>query len=118
MSMFDDVVNKTKEIASAAGKKTEEVLKLAKLRLALSETTSKLEKAYAAMGRSVYTAKKENAEAMPDLTHQLESIDALLVKQEEIVDKMAQLRNCKKCAACGEENPETALYCQKCGEKF
>ena len=47
---------------------------------------------------------------------EIENIRKKYLPQQE--DKMAQLRNCKKCAACGEENPETALYCQKCGEKF
>ncbi len=118
MGLFEDAVLSAKNAVNVAGKKTGDLVEISKLKLAAAELESKIRGAYEALGRSVYTAAKEEADATAVIKEKSEQIDSLTADLTALQEKIAALRAEKKCSACGTINPQDADYCKKCGAKL
>ena len=54
MDNFEEALNKAKEVATAAFKKTEEVINIQKQKIDIATLNNKLNNAYAELGRAIY----------------------------------------------------------------
>lgn len=118
MVTVEDVVCKAKELAQNAGKKTGELVNLGKLKLEAAETAHEISERYEMIGKYVYEAHKNGADATEKLQSLFEKVDVLQQKAAELEAQINELRRMKHCEECGCQNPKAAQYCQKCGKKL
>jgi len=114
MDNFEVALNKAKEVATAAYKRTEEAIIVQKLKLELARLKNNLNKAYAALGKAVYKTKDFDISNYKELTEQIEYIKA------EIGEIQAEIRKAKckdVCSSCGKEIENNVTFCSHCGAK-
>lgn len=116
--MFEDVFGKAKKAANVAGKKTEELVEISKLKFSAMQINTDIKALYEKLGNAVYSMKKANYEN-PELVDGLvEEIDDKRKELKDIHDEIAVLQKAKECPCCQTKNPKDAYYCQKCGSKL
>ncbi len=118
MEIFNEAVNKAKDVFDVACRKTGEVVASEKKRFEISLLRSKREKDLAQLGR-LYYEKLKASESVDGKEQEL--VSAIREKNKKIsllIDEIKNVRNMKSCAFCGEDIPEESEICPKCGEKF
>ena len=117
-NVFDDLITSAKNLVDIAGKKTDNVVEVSKLKYQYVQMTSELKALYEKLGNAVYTMVKSdfnNKELMDSL---IEEIYSLKAKIDEVNLQIAERKNIRICPACGSRNEKDACYCSKCGNKF
>ncbi len=115
---FDEFVLKAKDIADAAGKKTNELYEISKSKYECIKLNGEIKKLYEQLGSSVYSMVKggyDNDELVDSLT---EEIDECMEQLRLINEELAQRKNERVCPACAAKNPMDNFYCAKCGTKL
>ncbi|MBC8569811.1 zinc ribbon domain-containing protein [Zongyangia hominis] len=118
MDMFDSFVNAAKDACDKAGKMTEEVVAISKLKLKCSQTKAEIEKAYGRLGKIVFDCKKSGVENDELVAVCVAEIQALIDQLEADTDQLMQLKKLIRCKSCGYANPIGSLYCNRCGAKL
>lgn len=114
MGFFEDFIGKAKSAASAAGKKTSELVELSKLKISEAETKHDIDKKFEELGRSVYKAQWDENE--PEFVKALKAeISQLYDKLNDIQVQIAAVKNQVKCRSCGNINVTDSKFCNKCG---
>ena len=118
MTTFEGFLNKVKDAADVAGKKTNEFIDITKVKMAIARAEKDLSATYEGLGRLVYDAKK----GAEDITELMDAcvahIDELNAEIENLQDKLAETQNAVRCTACGIYNEKDAAFCKSCGEKL
>ena len=117
MEFLNEAVIKAKDVFDVARRKTGEVVTAEKKKFEISLLRSKREKDLAGLGR-IYYEKLKSAESMDD--NERELVSAIKEKNKKIallIEEIKNAKNVKACNLCGEEIPEEAEVCPKCGEK-
>ena len=115
MSSIDDLLLKAKNAASAAGKKTGELLEVSKLKMRAAELRSDLNDVYLRLGKLAYREGidcKQPGALAKVLFAEIEELDKRLT---EVLDQIAQIKKTLKCPNCGTQNDAQAFYCSRCG---
>lgn len=118
MDMFDSIVNAAKDVADKAGKKTEEVVAISKLRLKCAQTKSEIEKAYGRLGKILYDCKKADIQNEELINVCVMEIQELITQLDADTAKLMELKKLVRCTSCGSANPIDAFYCSRCGAKL
>lgn len=118
MAIFDDIMDKARQMADFAGKKTSEAVGISKLKLQAVQINSTMQSTYERIGELIYEQEKTGTDNYDLVAVCISEIDSLLVELNEINDRIADLKNAVRCPACGAANPENALYCAKCGGRL
>lgn len=118
MNGMDEVFERARDLADAAGKKTGEWVSLAKLKWEWNENERVLGETLKRIGCLVYKAARGGASAEEELNALLEEVDALRETSRELMQKMDDIRRTRHCRACGKNNPDDAEYCLACGRKL
>ncbi len=118
MAMFEDVLSRAKSMAQSAGKKTEELVGMAKLRVQIGDLRREISSLYEGLGRLVYDSRTTE-ESVDDL------IDACVAQLDEQLKELARLeervmesKNVIRCDTCGAFNANDATFCNQCGNKL
>lgn len=117
-NVLDDLISSAKNLVDIAGKKTDNVVEISKLKYQSVQMSAELKSLYEKLGNAVYTMVKsdfDNKELMDSL---IEEIDSLKAKIDDVNFQIAQRKNIRICPACGSRNEKDACYCSKCGNKF
>lgn len=112
--MIEDIFGKAKQAASAAGKKTEELVEISKLKLSAMQVNTDIKALYEKLGSAVYSMQKAHYENPELVASLVEEIDDKRGDLKKIRDKIAVLQKAKECPCCQTKNPKEAYYCQKC----
>lgn len=117
MDWFEQVKDTVKKTAGAAYDKSEQLVDMAKLKLALVSLENEAEKLYKELGILCYEQNKgkENGDAVSNI---IEKIDAKHAEISELKGNMAKTKKVKICDKCGQEVAPESAFCQYCGEKF
>jgi len=118
MTTFEEILCKAKDIADAAGKKTEELVSLTKLKMEMAETSRTIELKMEKIGRIVYESHVSGDDCSATLEALFADVAELEEKADDLADKIAELRRAKVCVSCGRHNRNDAAFCQNCGEKL
>ncbi len=113
--MFEEILRKAKKMANTAGKKTEELVDISKLKLSALDVNNDIKILNEKLGTAVYSMRKagyENEELIQSL---IEEIDEKRRDLKTIQEKIATLQKTKECPCCQAKNGKDAYYCQKCG---
>ena len=117
-NVLDDLINSAKNLVDIAGKKTDNVVEVSKLKYQCVQMSAELKSLYEKLGNAVYTMVKSdfsNKELMDSL---IEEIDSLKERIDQVNQEIAKRKNIRVCPACGSRNEKYACYCNKCGNKL
>lgn len=118
MGIFEDLMAGAKNVVDYAGKKTDDVVELSKLKYQSSQLSSELRSLYEKLGSAVYSMMKseyDNKELIDSLASEIEEVKNAL---QEVSEKIAEKKEQKLCPACGAKNDKEAFYCMKCGNRL
>lgn len=108
-------LDKAKQVANAAGKKTEEVVESGKLQLQILNLNSNIQSAYEKIGSLVYHTQKSGLDSSAEIQDAIAQVDQLFLQLEELEAKVAQIRKTKKCPNCGASCDADSRFCSRCG---
>ncbi|HCB99944.1 MAG TPA: hypothetical protein DEP42_01790 [Ruminococcaceae bacterium] len=118
MGILEDAVLTAKGAVDYAGKKTGKLVEVSKLRIAAAEVEGKIKLVYESLGRSVYNATKEETDASELIKEKSAQLDTLLSDLDTLQEKLASLREQRKCDSCGTVNAIDAKFCKQCGAQL
>lgn len=117
-TFLDEIVEKAREAAKLASRKTGEAVEISKYKLESIHISNEVKKLYEQLGASVYSMVKggyDNPELVEGLT---EEIDALLLHLDAVAEKISEMRSVTRCPACGAKNSLENCYCCRCGARL
>ena len=91
-NLFEEVIDKAKEYADVAGKKTSEMVELGKLKYQGKQIAWEIEKTYSRLGAVVYEARKNGGNYDEVIDTSIEELDELNRRLDEVEDKIIAMR--------------------------
>jgi len=107
-----------KQTVNSAVKKSGELVEVTKLKMAIGDTKSDIERLFVKLGELVYLASKSEEVGEGSAEELIAKIDELKEKQRQQEISLAELTSKKVCATCGKMCEESAGFCSACGQKF
>lgn len=120
MGLFEDVVVNTKSVVNVVGKKAGQIVDISKLRISAADLNNEISKRFEVLGRMVYDSKKAESESNSEelVSECITAIDDLYEQLDAVNEQLIQLKNKQICKNCGGENPQEAVFCNRCGSKL
>ena len=118
MIPVDEMLAQAKTMAATAGRKTEELVELAKLRVQIAEKRREIADLYEGLGRLVYDSRI-SGESVEELVEVC--VAALGEEQKDLArleERVMLSKSVIRCDACGAVNMNNAVFCNQCGEEF
>ncbi len=113
MSFFNDLGKKISDTTHNVVEKTKTSTDTMRLNGLINDEERNINGAYLNIGKKYVELHAENAE--PEFTEYLSAIIASQKKIEEYREQIRKNKHLLICQSCGEEIPETVLFCTKCG---
>jgi len=114
MDNFEAALNKAKEVATVAYKKTEEVLTIQKQKIEIATLNNKLNNAYSELGKAVYLKEGLDLSSEQEL---IDNINSLNAEIKALKDEIRKARCKDVCENCGNEIEKDTAFCSHCGAK-
>ncbi len=111
-------VTEAGKITKTVAGKTNNLVDVTKLNLALNETERKISALYEKIGETVYAKHADGTTCCDEFDEILKEIDAFKAEQEGIKAQIAELKNAVTCPECGANNDKGSEFCSKCGAKL
>lgn len=118
MGFFDELLTTTKSVASTAGKKTDEAVKISKLKVKKAQIKSDIKSKQEKLGALVYQMAKADEKDSAAFDAAIAEIDAgyeALIELDKQLDELAGAVTCEK---CGAKTKNDNNFCPKCGTKL
>ncbi|MDF2632600.1 MAG: hypothetical protein K0Q85_1196 [Caproiciproducens sp.] len=118
MGLFEDVVVNAKSAVDIVGKKAGQMVDVSKLRINAADLNNEISKRYESLGRTIYEEKKTDNDSSDLVSECIATIDDLYEQLDAVNEQLVAMRAKLICRNCGQENPQNAAYCSKCGHKI
>lgn len=118
MSFVDSVISTTKNVAATAGKKTDEAIRISKLKMKKSQLKSDMKSKYEKLGALVYEMAKSGEKETEAFDALISEIDAAAAELEDVGKQLDELRGKVACPKCGVKTDNDNAFCPKCGAKL
>lgn len=118
MSFLDDLISTTKTVAASAGKKTDEAVKLSKLKIRKAQIRSDIKSKNEKLGAMIYQMAKANEKDNDAFDAAIAEIDVLYAKLAEVNKLLDELSGFVTCTKCSAKTKNDNSYCPKCGTKL
>lgn len=119
MEIFESIKNTISSTAKTAAKKSNELVEITKLKMAISNLEADIARLMRDIGEIVYEGYKSGeADASEELPEICKQIEAKYEDIEASKAKLRKLKNLKLCNSCMTESDPDAVFCPKCGQKF
>ncbi len=115
---FSIAVTEAGKLTKTVAGKTNNLVDVTKLNLALNETERKITALYEKIGETVYSKHTQGELNCQEFDEILNEIDAFKAEQEGIKAQIAELKNAITCPECGINNDKDSEFCSKCGAKL
>lgn len=119
MEFLDKLGNIANETYKFTTEKTSKIAKETKLKMQMNEKKSDIREIYEEIGKLVYKkhCKELETDIEEEIKVQIEKIDQLSNKIEDIRMQLLNLKDKKQCLNCFAQIEINANYCQNCGSK-
>lgn len=107
--MIEDIFGKAKQAASAAGKKTEELVEISKLKLSAMQVNTDIKALYEKLGSAVYSMQKAHYENPELVASLVEEIDDKRGDLKKIRDKNRGAAKGKGMPLLSDKNPRKPI---------
>lgn len=118
MDMFDNFIEKAKDVCDVATKKTGEFVEVSKIKLDCISINNEIKRLYEKLGSCIYSMVKANYENQDVVDSIIEEIDDCKKQLHILNQKLSELKNINVCTGCGFKNPKENYYCAKCGSRI
>ncbi len=118
MGFLEDVFNTGKSVVSTAGKKTDEAVKISKLKIKESQINSEIRSKFEKLGEMIYQMKKSGEQDNVAFEAAIAAVDECYAQLDELDKQKDELRNQVACPACGLKTKDENAFCPKCGAKL
>jgi ribosomal protein L40E len=119
MSNFlNDFLNKAKNVTDAAGRNTDRLYQLSKLKITYLQVNGEIKSKYEALGARVYDMYKTGEENTEELLAMTAELDTLYAKLEQLQARIDALDKYLSCPNCGTRSKLSATYCNHCGTRL
>lgn len=112
---MSDLKDKITTTASAAVRKSGELVEITRIKFAIMDTEGEIKKLLRDIGTIVYEARKNNTEIDDSINDKCEQIDELYEEIEEAQERLIELRSLQVCPDCGKKVKISCEYCPSCG---
>lgn len=119
MSNFlNDFLSKAKNVTDAAGRNTDRLYQLSKLKISYLQINGDIKAKYEALGARVYDMYKTGEEDTEELLGLTADLDATYEKLEQLQTRIDALDKYLSCPNCGTRSKLSSTYCRHCGTKL
>lgn len=118
MGFIDELISSAKTMVDKAGKQTDKVLEISKLKYQSIQLQNELSHLYEQLGVAVYakmTEEADNGDLLASLADEITEVRAALGVVE---DKISEQKSQRTCPDCGAKLPRDASFCSHCGAKL
>lgn len=115
LNSLNSLLDKAMSVANVAGKKTEEMVEVSKLKLQEVSLNADLQNCYERIGSLVYRSRKSGLDNEAEITEIISQVDDLLQELAQIQSKREELKKVKKCPNCGASCSVDSHFCSRCG---
>lgn len=118
MGFIDELISSAKTMVDKAGKQTDKVLEISKLKYQSIQLQNELSHLYEQLGVAVYakmTEEADNGDLLASLADEITEVRAALGVVE---DKISEQKSQRTCPDCGAKLPRDASFCSHCGVKL
>lgn len=117
MEWFEQVKDTVVKTAGIAYEKSEQIVDIAKLKLAVAANDNETEKLFKELGKQYF--RLENGEDTKALCEEIiGNIKIKLSEKEELQNKINSVKNSKTCSTCKKTVAAENLFCPHCGAKL
>lgn len=120
MAIKDNILKIPKYVgegAEAVAKKSEEIIEVSKLNIAISSEQNMIKEIYEKIGRKIYKKYRENKTIDKELIEKCEQISEIEKDIEDIKKKILKIKSRKQCKYCDCSMEKSAAFCPKCGKE-
>ncbi|MDK2798456.1 MAG: hypothetical protein PWP27_36 [Clostridiales bacterium] len=118
MSIINEMKNKVTHTAKSAIQKSNEIVEVTKLNIAMGDAQSRIDGKLKDIGKVIYDIYKSGEILSEEITAKCLEIDEIVQEIDKMKEKLALLRKIKICPNCGKENETDAFFCSKCGSRM
>ena len=118
MGFIDELISSAKTMVDKAGKQTDKVLEISKLKYQSIQLQNELSHLYEQLGVAVYakmTEEADNGDLLASLADEITEVRAALGVVE---DKISEQKSQRTCPDCGAKLHRDASFCSHCGVKL
>ena len=118
MGFLEELLVSAKNVVDKAGKKTDKVVEVSKLKYQSIQLQNELSHLYEQLGVATYGKMAEevdNGDLLASLADEITEVRAALKVVEE---KLSEQKNERICPECGAKSSRDAKFCANCGAKF
>lgn len=118
MGFIDELLSSAKIVVDKAGKQTDKVLEISKLKYQSIQLQNELAHLYEQLGVAVYAKmvqEADNGDLIASLGDEITEVRAAL---EVVEEKISEQKNLRTCPNCGAKLPREAAFCSSCGTKL
>ena len=106
------------DVAYGVGKKTEELLSVAKLNIRIVDLKAEVNTSMREVGEMLYATHTGHPTDSEILQAKLEEIDGLKARIAELETRIGRERAAHTCATCGAVTRDGDTFCRECGGKL
>lgn len=118
MGFLDELISTTKNVAATAGKKTDEAVKISKLKIKKSQIGGDIKAKNEKLGAMMYQMAKSGEKDNEAFDAAVAELDACYEKLNEVNKQLDELSGYLTCTSCGAKTKNDNSYCPKCGTKL
>ena len=118
MGFLDELISTTKNVAATAGKKTDEAVKISKLKIKKSQIGGDIKSKNEKLGAMMYQMAKSGEKDNEAFDAAVAELDACYEKLAEVNKQLDELSGYLTCTNCGAKTKNDNSYCPKCGTKL
>ncbi len=118
MGFIDELLSSAKIVVDKAGKQTDKVLEISKLKYQSIQLQNELGHLYEQLGVATYAKmvqEADNGDLIASLGDEITEVRAAL---EVVEEKISEQKNLRSCPNCGAKMPREAAFCSSCGTKL
>lgn len=112
------VLEKAKTLTDSGIKKTDEMIKISRLKLSCIKLDNEIKQKYTELGRSVYKMVKNDTADSDIIAGAVTEIEALYKKLARTRRKIEDVKRIVTCPVCGTKNKYDSEYCSECTHRL
>lgn len=118
MGFLDELISTTKNVAASAGKKTDEAVKISKLKIKKSQISGDIKSKNEKLGATMYQMAKSGEKDNEAFDAAVAELDACYEALADVNKQLDELNGMLTCTSCGAKTKNDNSFCPKCGTKL
>ncbi len=118
MGFIDELLSSAKTVVDKAGKQTDKMLEISKLKYQSIQLQNELSHLYEQLGVAVYAKMVEETDNGDLLASLADEITEVRTALDVVEDKISEQKRQRTCPDCGAKLPRDASFCSHCGAKL